>query len=49
MARKPLRCRMGMHKWVVEHEPETGAAFHVCARCGTDRAPDGPSVPYGLS
>ena len=45
MAGKPLRCRMGMHKWVAQHQVETGVGFYVCARCGQDRAPDGPSVP----
>ncbi len=49
MAAKPLRCRLGMHKWEIRHEPETGDAFHVCARCGTERSPDGPSVPYGTA
>ncbi len=49
MAGKPLRCRMGMHKWVVQHQVETGVGFYVCARCGMDRAPKGPSVPHGLS
>ena len=46
---KTLRCRLGVHKWVVQHEPETGDAYFACARCGKERSPDGPSVPHGLS
>jgi len=49
MAGKPLRCRLGMHKWVLHHEPETGATFHECARCGKDRSPDGPLPPIGMA
>ena len=49
MARKPLRCRIGLHKWVVQHQVETGVGFYVCTRCEMERAPDGPSVPHGLS
>ena len=45
MAAKTLRCRLGMHKWVLQHEPETGSAYYGCARCGKERSPDGPSVP----
>ena len=30
-----------MHKWVLHHEPETGAEVFECARCGKDRSPDG--------
>ncbi|GAA2027658.1 hypothetical protein GCM10009819_08890 [Agromyces tropicus] len=42
---KSFRCRIGMHHWVLQHEPESGGAFYECSRCGKDRSPDGPSVP----
>lgn len=45
MDEKNWECRIGIHKWVLEHEPEGGAAYHVCARCGKERTPDGRSVP----
>ena len=48
MAGKPLRCRLGMHKWVLQHEPETGTRFYECARCGKDRSPDGALPPIGM-
>ena len=48
MAGIPLRCRLGMHKWVLHHEPETGDWFHECALCGKDRSPDGPLPPIGM-
>ncbi|MRG58860.1 hypothetical protein GE115_03090 [Agromyces sp. CFH 90414] len=38
MAARPLRCRFGMHKWVLRHEPET-EAYHECARCLKVRSP----------
>ena len=41
MASKPIRCSFGMHKWIVQHQPENGEAYHVCARCGKERDPDG--------
>ena len=39
MAGKSLRCRLGMHKWVVHRDIEAGA-WHQCARCGKERTPD---------
>jgi hypothetical protein len=46
MAKKSLRCRLGMHKWVVQAAPEDGT-FHVCARCGKERTPDAPPPAVG--
>jgi hypothetical protein len=30
--KKPFRCRLGIHKWVVRREPDV-APYHECARC----------------
>ena len=49
MTGKTWRCRLGIHKWVEHHqEPETGARFFECARCGKDRSPDGRLPPIGM-
>ncbi|WP_165308146.1 hypothetical protein [Agromyces binzhouensis] len=45
MAEKNWECRIGIHKWVLQHEPESGTAYYACARCGTERSPDGSRVP----
>lgn len=45
MAEKNWRCRIGNHRWVLQHEPETGSAYYECARCHKERSPDGPSSP----
>jgi len=51
MAGKPFRCSFGLHKWVVQHQPESGEVFHVCARCGKEKNPGGfipPASGVGL-
>jgi hypothetical protein len=51
MAGKPFTCSLGLHKWVVQHQPESGAAYHACARCGKERDPGGfipPTSGVGL-
>ena len=35
MARTPLLCRMGLHRWFDDLDPEDGAPTIVCARCRT--------------
>jgi len=34
--RRSLRCRLGVHDWQLERNPESGATFKTCARCGKD-------------
>ncbi len=48
MTGKTWRCRLGMHKWVMHHQEETGARYFECARCGKDRSPDGQLPPIGM-
>jgi hypothetical protein len=51
MAGKPFRCSFGLHKWVVQHQPESGEALHDCARCGKEKNPGGfipPASGVGL-
>jgi hypothetical protein len=44
MPAKALRCRVGIHKWVLRTSTENGA-FHECARCGKMGTSDwGPPV-----
>lgn len=45
MGAKPMRCRIGLHKWVAAREAESGSGYFMCARCGKERSPDGPRVP----
>lgn len=45
MGAKSVRCRLGLHKWVTAREPESGSGYLLCARCGKERSPDGPSIP----
>jgi hypothetical protein len=45
MTGRNWQCRLGMHHWVLQHEPDTGSTYHECSRCGKERSPDGPSVP----
>ena len=42
--RKPLRCRLGIHKWVVRREPDV-APYHECTRCSKVRSND---LPVGI-
>lgn len=49
MAGRKLRCRLGVHKWVLHHEPESGTRFYQCAHCGKDRSPDGALPPIGMA
>ena len=49
MTGKTWRCRLGMHKWVEQHQEETGTRFFECARCGKDRSPDGQLPPIGMA
>lgn len=32
-----LLCRIGVHRWMVQSDPETGAPFQECDRCGKER------------
>jgi hypothetical protein len=36
MARKPLLCRLGIHRWQDRRNPESGELYISCARCGKD-------------
>ena len=31
-----LLCRVGIHHWRVESDPETRKQFHRCSRCGKE-------------
>lgn len=46
MGERPLRCRVGMHKWVVRREPGV-TPFHQCVRCGKVRSDDIPAGHLG--
>ncbi|TFV94061.1 hypothetical protein [Orlajensenia leifsoniae] len=46
---KALRCRFGLHKWVLRHQEETGLAYHECALCGVERSDDGPPATFHFS
>lgn len=46
---KALRCRFGLHKWVLRHQEETGLAYHECALCGVERSDDGPPATFDFS
>lgn len=35
MARTPLLCRIGLHRWYDDLDAEDGAPLIVCARCRT--------------
>jgi hypothetical protein len=37
-ARKPLRCRLGRHRWGMQ-SAEDGTRFEACLRCDKDRPP----------
>jgi len=39
-SRRPLRCRLGIHDWVLERNPENGQTYLCCVRCGRDRTDD---------
>ncbi|GAA1056801.1 hypothetical protein GCM10017608_11830 [Agromyces luteolus] len=45
MAERNWECRIGIHKWVLQHEPETGDSYYECDRCGKVRSPDGYIPP----
>ncbi len=32
-----LFCRIGMHRWMIQSDPETGATYQQCDRCGKER------------
>ncbi|WP_157487940.1 MULTISPECIES: hypothetical protein [unclassified Leifsonia] len=49
MPTRPLRCRVGLHAWVLKHQEETGVAYHACALCGVDRSDDGPPGTFDFS
>lgn len=36
MTGKPIRCRLGVHKWVVRREPDVDP-YIACARCSKVR------------
>lgn len=38
--RIPLRCRFGAHDWQPERNPENGATYRRCSRCGKDNTDD---------
>lgn len=46
MARKPLLCRVKLHKWVWE-KAEDGHGFRRCRRCGTDSSGVGSGAMDG--
>ena len=31
--KRPLRCRLGLHKWVLKQDTPDGGRYHGCARC----------------
>jgi hypothetical protein len=32
-SKKPLRCRLGMHKYTKRVNPENGQRYHACKNC----------------
>jgi hypothetical protein len=46
MRGKPLRCRLGMHKWVVRREPDVEPYFE-CARCSKVQVTALPMIGMG--
>ena len=49
MSEKPLLCALGLHRWVLRHQEETGSAYHQCSRCGKERSDDGPLATFDFS
>lgn len=50
-ARKPLRCRLGLHAYVQrrpEDERLRGPDHQVCRRCGKHRDIDSTIIPPGV-
>jgi hypothetical protein len=46
MARKPLRCRLGWHKWGPQHDAD-GERYFGCVRCHK-RTDPGHLLPPGV-
>jgi hypothetical protein len=46
MRGKPLRCRLGMHTWVVRREPDVEPYFE-CARCSKVQVTALPMIGMG--
>ncbi len=36
-ARRPLRCRLGLHRWEEQENPETKERYELCSRCDAYR------------
>jgi hypothetical protein len=41
---RPLRCRLGLHKWVVTQDSSDGPRYHSCRYCG--KIPDLDKRPF---
>ncbi|HEY0239413.1 MAG TPA: hypothetical protein VGC37_12265 [Friedmanniella sp.] len=46
-ARRPLRCRLRLHRWEEQENPETKERYEICSRCNAYR--DHPSAAPGAS
>lgn len=37
VVRRPLRCRLGLHRWDEQENPETKERYELCSRCDAYR------------
>ena len=49
--RRPLKCRLGLHRWDERQNPETRERYEICLRCDSyrDRPGAAPGAGFGGS
>ncbi|MBG6237511.1 hypothetical protein IWX78_000454 [Mycetocola sp. CAN_C7] len=44
--KRPLRCRIGIHKYVITQDSPEGGRYYRCARCGRTSNIDGTPIAF---